>query len=313
MSKSRFEYVKQFESEDNLLPNCWIVIRIDGSSFGSFVTSHEFAKPVDARGVQLMDRCAQEVMRRFGDIIIAYGHSDENSFVLRRDSVLFSRRSSKLNSSISSSFSAFFVFFWSEYFPNSPLQYPPSFDGRCVCYPTDENLKDYLSWRQVDCHINNLFNTAFWNLVLRGGHSPHEARTMLRNTTTNQLNDILFSRFTINYNNLPEMFRRGSLIFWHDSDVINDGKATRNRGNRQLLVLHEDFIQGAGGTKFWEEYSGLIPYVSVKDLKKANKKKHSKSNEDLVSSNESPQVLPIAIEAIQQTPDIIASGNDSMI
>lgn len=33
MAKSRFEYVKAFESPDSLLPNCWIVVRIDGKNF----------------------------------------------------------------------------------------------------------------------------------------------------------------------------------------------------------------------------------------------------------------------------------------
>ena len=42
MAKSKFEYVKKFESVDQCLLNCWIVIRIDGRSFhrqvNSFVT-----------------------------------------------------------------------------------------------------------------------------------------------------------------------------------------------------------------------------------------------------------------------------------
>lgn len=33
MAKSRFEYVKTFETDDRLLPHCWIVIRIDGKGF----------------------------------------------------------------------------------------------------------------------------------------------------------------------------------------------------------------------------------------------------------------------------------------
>ena len=33
MAKSKFEYVKQFETEDKCLPNCWIVVRIDGKGF----------------------------------------------------------------------------------------------------------------------------------------------------------------------------------------------------------------------------------------------------------------------------------------
>ena len=32
----------------------------------------------------------------------------------------------------------------------------PSFDARTVLYPNNEILRDYLSWRQADCHINNL-------------------------------------------------------------------------------------------------------------------------------------------------------------
>ena len=33
MANSRFEYVKQFELDDRLLPSCWIVIRLDGKGF----------------------------------------------------------------------------------------------------------------------------------------------------------------------------------------------------------------------------------------------------------------------------------------
>ncbi len=33
MAKSQFEYVKQFESDDSLLPNCWLVVRVDGRAF----------------------------------------------------------------------------------------------------------------------------------------------------------------------------------------------------------------------------------------------------------------------------------------
>ena len=51
-----------------------------------------------------------------------------------------------------SMFSSSFVFHWAKHFPGEvPLQYPPAFDGRVVLYPTDQNLRDYLSWRQADC------------------------------------------------------------------------------------------------------------------------------------------------------------------
>ena len=33
MAKSKFEYVRQFELPDSCLPNCWIVVRVDGKGF----------------------------------------------------------------------------------------------------------------------------------------------------------------------------------------------------------------------------------------------------------------------------------------
>ena len=33
MANSKFEYVKQFEHEQRLLPHCWIVVRLDGRGF----------------------------------------------------------------------------------------------------------------------------------------------------------------------------------------------------------------------------------------------------------------------------------------
>ena len=54
---------------------------------------------------------------------------------------------------LASYFASSYVFYWSEYFKEKKLQYPPTFDGRVVLYPTKTNLKDYLSWRQADCMV----------------------------------------------------------------------------------------------------------------------------------------------------------------
>lgn len=69
---------------------------------------------------------------------------------------------------IVSMFASSYVFHWPDIFPDKKLLYPPSFDGRAVLYPTVRNMRDYLSWRQADCHINNLYNTVFWALVQQG-------------------------------------------------------------------------------------------------------------------------------------------------
>lgn len=157
------------------------------------------------------------------------------------------RTCSKLVSTVVSTFTANYVYLWSTYFPDTPLSFPlPTFDGRAVCYPTVQNLRDYMSWRQADCtltltrfgeicayqagHINNLYNTAFWKLIQLGGLDNKEAEktlavrvpffcygsfilTWYQGTLAADKNEIMFSRFKINYNNEPEMFKKGSIIF----------------------------------------------------------------------------------------------------
>lgn len=174
MANSKFEYVKDHETHETLLPNCWIVIRVDGKGFHKFADKHNFEKPNDLRGLNLMNRCAYSVMNEFYDIVMAYGQSDEYSFIFKKETDVYNRRAHKLISTIASMFASAYVFNWPKYFEDTKLLYPPAFDGRSVLYPSDQNLIDYLSWRQADVHINNLYNTTFWNLVLKANMLPVE-------------------------------------------------------------------------------------------------------------------------------------------
>ena len=114
-----------------------------------------------------MNRCAQKVIETFSDIILAYGQSDEYSFAFKKQTNIYQRRADKIITTVSSCFSASYAFFFKEYFGTEILDVP-IFDGRIVMYPSLKNLKDYFAWRQVDCHINNLYNTCFWKLVEDG-------------------------------------------------------------------------------------------------------------------------------------------------
>lgn len=74
---------------------------------------------------------------------------------------------SKLVSTIVSTFTANYVYSWGTYFPDTPLSFPlPTFDGRAVCYPSVQNLRDYLSWRQVDCE-SHLLACRIWSYLMR--------------------------------------------------------------------------------------------------------------------------------------------------
>ena len=85
-------------------------------------------------------------------------------------------------------------------------------------------------------HINNLYNTTFWSLIQLGGLDNKDAEKLLavcslvlhlyclpthtltrllrfQGTLSADKNEILFSRFHINYNNEPEIFKKGSVVF----------------------------------------------------------------------------------------------------
>jgi tRNA(His) guanylyltransferase len=139
---------------------------------------------------------------------------DECSFVFHKSSTLFERRSSKLLSTVLSTFTAFYMHLWPAHHL-APLQPPylPTFDARTICYPSLGNLRDYLAWRQVDCHINNLYNTTFWAMRLRGGIGPREVEEELKGTLASDKNEILWARYGINYNDEQEIFKKGSIVF----------------------------------------------------------------------------------------------------
>ncbi|GMJ15437.1 ICARUS2 [Hibiscus trionum] len=141
-----------------------------------------------------MNFCAVAVLEEFQDIVFSYGVSDEYSFVLKKDSQLYQRQASKIVSAVVSFFSSVYVMKWKDVFQEKDLKYPPSFDGRAVCYPSNEILQDYLAWRQVDCHINNQYNTCFWSLV-KLGKSKTEAQNYLKGTQAREKNELLLKEF----------------------------------------------------------------------------------------------------------------------
>ncbi|KAJ9151911.1 tRNA(His) guanylyltransferase [Pleurostoma richardsiae] len=277
MANSKWEYVKEFEQPDKLLPNTWIVVRIDGRGFTKFADKYGFEKPNDRRALDLMNAAAKAVVSELPDITIAYGISDEYSFVLHKSCHLFQRRSSKVVTTVVSTFTAYYIYLWSTFFPDAPLSPPlPSFDGRAVCYPTVQNLRDYMSWRQADCHINNLYNTVFWALIQRGGMDNKEAEKALAGTVSGDKHEILFSKFGINYNNEPEIYKKGSVIF-RDYELVEPGshqaaaeidglaeptqqsktqaeKDKKKRAKARIVVEHLDIIKD----EFWDRRPWLL-------------------------------------------------------
>ncbi len=221
-----------------------------------FTSLHGFKKPADERGLALMDAAALEVLGEFPDVRLAFGESDEFSFVFARRARVFGRRAAKLVSVVASLFAAAYVRAWPRFFPATPLAATPAFDGRAVCYPDAKTLRDYLAWRQADTHINCQYNTCFWALVQRGGATPAEAQAALKGTLADFKNELLFSRFGLNYNELPPRFRKGSTLVRERvvERVERPGGAVVEKEARRAAVLHVDLIRD----DFWDARPELL-------------------------------------------------------
>ena len=229
MAKSQYEYVKCFEQPDALLPHCWLVVRVDGHRFHAFSAAHNWLKPQDDRQIALMNDTATRVMLAYTDITLAIGMSDEYSFVLPPHTQLYGRRRDKLTSCICSLFASTYTFLYSQHFSHPP-SYPPHFDCRTVLYPSDTALHDYLRWRQVDCHINHLYNLCYHRMRARVSQPTGAAvEAELSAMDSAAKNEMLWSEFGLNYNTEKAVYRKGSIVVWerYSKDAADEQKEDR--------------------------------------------------------------------------------------
>ncbi|KAL0233643.1 hypothetical protein PCE1_002156 [Barthelona sp. PCE] len=255
MANSCYQYVRKFEDDPVLLPGTYIVVRIDGKGFHKFTTEQRYGRPNDWNGLNLMNIAASKVMRDLPDVMIAYGQSDEYSFVLKPSTTLFKRRGYKISSTICSIFTAQFVYEFENVFEDN-LKSLPSFDARIVCYPTLQHVRDYLAWRQVDCHINNLFNTTFYALIKHDNMTAQEAQTFLKTTNSGDKNELLFQR-GINYNNENPQFRKGTILVWREMEDEN-GRMRRYPTQEYCDLIKDDFWEEPENSYLVEDFTPCV-------------------------------------------------------
>lgn len=108
----------------------------------------------------------------------------------------------------------------------------------------------------MDTHINNQYNTCYWALRQQGGKTAAEAQAVLKGTLTDFKNELLFTQFGINYSNLPERFRKGTVIIRQDTEVTSANSKGQDvtRTRRIPTVLHVDIIRD----EFWEHHPEIL-------------------------------------------------------
>lgn len=234
----QIESMENFELQERLLYDTYIVVRIDGKCFTPFCKLYNFKKPFDDRLIHLMVSCGKNVLKQFPDIILGYGQSDEFSFVFQRDTNLFERKRDEIISAIVSVFASSFVINWKIYFPSLELKDPPGFDARAVLYPNIEKLHDYLCWRQADSHINCFYNYTLNTIIDDGKMDGPAATEFLKGKESEEKYQILRDH-GIEYSKLPLVHRRGTIL------LNVDGHIEENQN---------DMIQES----FWTQYGPLF-------------------------------------------------------
>ena len=79
---------------------------------------------------------------------------------------------------------------------------------------------------------------------------PAQAQEELKGTDAEFKNELLFSRYEINYNELPEQFKKGSIVLRQKQKVVvkidAEGRPVE-RERTEPVVLHRDLIR----EEFW--------------------------------------------------------------
>jgi tRNA(His) guanylyltransferase len=225
------------QPEETLLKGTYIVVRLDGRKFTSFCLQHGMLRPIDDRLVSLMASCGYFIMEKYPDIALSFGQSDEFSFVFKKSTQLFDRRRDHILSSIVSTFTASFVLQWRQFFAGVRLAGPPSFDARAVLYSHFGLVRDYVSWRQADAHVNCLYNYTLCVLMRTGIDGP-AATEALRGTVACDKHEIMMQH-GVDFAMVPAAHRRG--VIW----IRTEGRVIRST---------DDLIRD----EFWQRYKRCL-------------------------------------------------------
>jgi len=186
-----------------------VIIRIDGKAFHTFLRHAE--KPFDANVKKAFDATARDLVNEIDGAVFSYLQSDEINILLNTYSSLgFSpyvgNEVQKLCSVSSSIATAAFNWY---YDTKTPVK--AAFDSRCFVLPREE-VANYFIWRQQDWTRNSVQMTG------RAYYSANQ----LNNKSCNEIQEMLWSKHDINWNDLPVWQRRGRCVYMKDGKPFID-------------------------------------------------------------------------------------------
>src|ERR1044072_4968616 len=187
-----------------VLPNMYIVARIDGRSFTKLTKEvQKFKAHFDERFRDLMVETVKHLMNCGFKVIYGYTESDEISLLFHHNEIAFSRKTRKFISLLAGEASAKF---------SSMLGDVGAFDCRLSELPNKKLVEDYFRWRNEDAHRNALNAHCYWRLR-QDNYSQNEATSKIEGLSIAAKNELLF-QYGINFNDVPNWQKRGIGVYW---------------------------------------------------------------------------------------------------
>jgi len=218
--------VYESASDRCVLPNMFMVARIDGRSFTKLTKEvHKFKAPFDEIFRDYMVETVKHLMTCGFDVIYGYTESDEISLLFDFNEKAFSRKVRKLISILAGEASAKF---------STLLGSIGAFDCRISELPNKQLVVDYFRWRNEDAHRNALNAHCYWRLR-QDGFTQNAATAKIEGLSIADKNELLF-KYGINFNDLPNWQKRGIGIYWKDFEKdgynpkTNEKVAVKRRG-----------------------------------------------------------------------------------
>ena len=175
----------------------YVVIRIDGRGFHTFTKNLE--RPYSRQLADALDQAALSLCQEMIGCRLAYGQSDEYSFLLtdfekENAPLWFDGNVQKIVSVSASLFTAYF----NRAFPSDKVA---AFDSRVLVISQRSEVEKYFLWRQLDASANSL------NMLA----SAHYAHTELVGKSNAEKHEMLFAK-GVNWAKQPADFKRGRVV-----------------------------------------------------------------------------------------------------
>lgn len=191
---------KNFTNEI-MIPTLPVIIRLDGNNFHNWTNG--LKRPFDSNLTQLMIETTKYLVKET-NAVVGYTQSDEITLILysndRKSQIYNNGKKQKILSKLTANCVTFFNEKRKELLPDHNKL--ANFDCRIYQTPTLQDACSQLLWRENDATKNSI-------LMLGYAHFSHKE---LNKLNTNEIQDKLFLEKGINWNDLPNKYKRGSYI-----------------------------------------------------------------------------------------------------